>query len=391
MGLLGAGAGCVGFGSGAGERSSTASETTAPGSTATTTGGEWSVEPVTLPVGDDALYRAAPRDAIPAIVDPAFDSDWRDVEYEIEDRDGGSYVASPDIAADDEVLGVTVDGAARAYPLKLLDWHEVVNDDFGGAKVVTYCPICRSGVVADREVAGRVRTFGVSGLLFRANLVLYDDASGSLWSQLQAQSIQGELTGTRLEVLPSSVTTWGAWRETHPNTDVLLPPPFSGTVLGEVRYNYEIDVYGRVRDIAQRYPDYGPLGSLEWGDARLRRRAVVIGVEHADAARGYPLSAVQHDAPVNDAVAGLPVVVSVGRDRTLYAYDRRVDDSTLRFREATASGVVRAGGSRWRMATGRALDGPFEGSRLESAAAGSQLYWAAWLQFHPESTVYGID
>jgi len=80
-----------------------------------------------------------------------------------------------------------------------------------------------------------------------------------------------------------------------------------------------------------------------------------------------------------------------GLSPLLYAYDRRVDDGTLRFRETTADGVLRAGGSRWRVATGRALDGPYEGSRLESAASGSQLYWAAWLQFHPETTVYGID
>jgi hypothetical protein len=326
-----------------------------------------------------------------SIVDPEFGSDWRDVEYETEDRNDGSCVVSPELGVDDEVLGMAVDGAVRAYPLKVLDWHEAVNDDVGSGVAVTYCPVCRSGVVADRDVAGRARTFGVSGLLFRANLVLYDDASGSLWSQLAARAIQGELTGERLELLPSSVTTWGAWQDAHPDTEVLLPPPFSGTVLGEVRYNYEIDVYGRVRDIAERYPDYGPLGSLEWGDARLRRRAVVVGVEHDGVARAYSLSAVGHDHPVNDAVAGRPVVVSVGRDRTLYAYDRRLDGSTLRFRDAGSDGVLRAGGSRWRVETGDALDGPFEGRRLESVADGSQLYWAAWLQFHPDTTVYGVD
>jgi hypothetical protein len=108
-------------------------------------------------------------------------------------------------------------------------------------------------------------------------------------------------------------------------------------------------------------------------------------------ARAYSLSAVGHDHPVNDAVAGRPVVVSVGRDRTLYAYDRRLDGSTLRFRDAGSDGVLRAGGSRWRVETGDALDGPFEGRRLESVADGSQLYWAAWLQFHPDTTVYGVD
>lgn len=127
------------------------------------------------------------------------------------------------------------------------------------------------------------------------------------------------------------------------------------------------------------------------GDARLRRRAIVIGVVDDDEARAYPLSAVEADAPVNDVVGDRPVVVSVGRNRTLRAYDRRVDGTTLRFRASSDDGVVRAGGSRWRVATGDALDGPYEGRQLASAADGSQLYWAAWLQFHPETTVHGID
>ena len=387
--FLGSVAGCVGFGERSDEGSGSASPETTVVETATAAAG--GVEPVSVPVSDDELYRAAPRDGIPAIVDPAFGSDWGDVTYEIPDRSGGSFVASPDLGPEAEVLGVVVGGRARAYPLKLLDWHEVVNDDLGGALLVTYCPVCRSGVIADRRVAGAVRTFGVSGFLYRANLVLYDDASESLWSQLAVQAIQGPLTGTRLDIRPSSVTTWRAWKASHPDTDVLLPPPFSGTVLGEVRFNYEIDIYSRVRDIAETYPEYGPLGALEWGDARLRRRAVVVGVVDDGVARAYPLSAVEYDAPVNDVVGDQPVVVAVGRDRTLYAYDRRVAGRRLRFRGTPADGVVRAGGSRWRIDTGEAIDGPYDGERLTSAAEGSQLYWAAWLQFHPDTTVYGID
>jgi hypothetical protein len=378
----------VSFGRESGGGSTGVPSTRAATGAATEAGG---VEPVEVPVSDDELYRAAPRDAIPAIVDPEFGADWSGVAYEIPDRSGGSFVASPELAPEDEVLGVVVDGVARAYPLQLLDWHEAVNDDLGGPLLASYCPVCRSGVVVDREVAGAVRRFGVSGFLYRANLVLYDDVSESLWSQLAARAIQGPLAGTRLDVRPSTVTTWRAWRETHPDTDVLLPPPFSGTVLGEVRFNYEIDIYGRVRDIAETYPDYGPLGALEWGDARLRRRAVVIGVVDDGDARAYPVSAVEYDAPINDVVGDQPVVVGIGRDRTLYAYDRRVDGRTLRFRQTPDVGVVRAAGSRWRVTTGEALDGPYAGQQLTSAAEGSQLYWAAWLQFHSDTTVYGID
>jgi len=382
----------VGFGSEGSGEANRSSERSATRTTTSVTDSEpWQPEEVSLPVSEAALYRAAPRDAIPAITEPVFGPDWSGVSYEIEDREGGSFEASPRLSGEDEVLGVRRDGMARAYPLKVLDWHEVVNDAFDRPLAVTYCPVCRSGVVAGRRVGGAVRTFGVSGFLFRANLVLYDERSESLWGQLRAQAIRGPLTGTRLDVVPSTVTTWRAWRESHPGTEVLLPPPFSDTVLGEVRFNYEINLYERTREIAERYPEYGALGELEWGDARLRRRAIVVGVVDGGEARAYPLSAVASEGVVTDVVGDRPVVVAVGRDRTLYAYDRRVDGGVLEFATADGDGLMRGGGSRWRVATGEAVDGPHEGTRLSVAAERSQLYWAAWLQTHPESTVYGLD
>lgn len=394
--VVGAVAGCVSFGTRTGRV--TDERLDAPGTTETesTTAAPWVADPVELPVPESELFRAAPKDSIPAIVDPVFGSDWSSVSYEIEKRDGRVSVMEPRLVGSDEVLGVERDGVARAYPLKVLDWHEVVNDVFDGPRVVTYCPVCRSGVVADRRVAGAVRTFGVSGLLFRANLVLYDDSSESLWGQLVGQAIRGPLTGERLDVGASTVTTWWAWQETHPDTEVLLPPPISDTVLGDVRVNYDVDVYSRVRDIAERYPEYGPLGELDWGDTRLQRRAVVIGVVDGEDATAYPLSAVQSAGPINDTVGDRRVVVALGRDRTLYAYDRTVSETTLRFAEPTseedASGpLVAADGSRWRVDTGVAIDGPHEGRQLTSAAAGSQLYWAAWLHAHPGSSVYGFE
>ena len=171
------------------------------------------------------------------------------------------------------VIGLTsADGArARAYPLAVVWWHETVNDSFGGGPdagqsgsdgddepvLVTFCPICQSGMVAERRVAGAETTFGVSGQLWQppdiytasaetdgrvfgasatdgetevrnsGNLVLYDERTRSYWSQLLAEAICGERQGERLTILPSTVTTWGEWRTDHPETDVLLPPPYS--------------------------------------------------------------------------------------------------------------------------------------------------------------------
>jgi len=334
-------------------------------------------------VPDEELNRAAPRDGIPAIVDPVFAQSW---ETDV----AGEAVAGLTLRTDDEVIGIERNGNARAYPLKLLRRHEVVNDRLDGPQLITYCPVCDAGLVTDRAVAGEIRTFGVSGYLYRANLVLYDEESGSLWSQLAARAIQGPLTGTRLDRTGSAITTWGDWQAAAPDTSVLVPPPASDTVVGPVSFNYNLDFYGRRERITDRYPDHGPLGELEWTDTRLQRRTVVIGVSTDGAARAYAERDLRGGDPINDTVGSLPVLVTAtaaGRPR---AYVRRVDGTRLTF-ETTEAGELVAGGSRWSRLRGVALDGPHEGTQLSVAPGRGPLYWAAWLAFNPESTVYGVD
>lgn len=335
-----------------------------------------------LPVPESELARAAPRDGIPAIVDPVFGEDWTALP------DEGAH-AGRELRPDDEVLGIAAEGHARAYPLKVLSRHEAVNDTFGEPIVATYCPVCKSGVVASRHVADRTRTFGVSGFLFRTNLVLYDDASGSLWSQLSATAIRGPLTGTVLSVRPSTTTTWREWRAEYPDTGVLLPPPASGTVVGDVSFNYELDIYERHEQVAARNPEYGLLGDLEWTDTRLRRRDRVLGVAVGDEARAYARHELRSEGPINDVVGGRPVVVTAASEDSMLAYDRRVDGETRTFTDAGDS--LAAGGSQWRRLSGRAIDGPHEGTTLAPAPAHGPLFFAAWLQFYPETTVYGHD
>jgi hypothetical protein len=334
-------------------------------------------------VPDEELNRAAPRDGIPAIVDPVFAPTW-------DTADAGEAVAELDLNPDDEVIGIERAGIARAYPLKLLKRHEVVNDTLGGPQLITYCPVCDAGLVTDRAVAGRTRTFGVSGYLYRANLVLYDEESGSLWSQLGARAIQGPLTGTRLDRTGSAVTTWEEWQRTAPETSVLVPPPASNTVVGPVSFNYNLEFYERRERIADRYPDYGPLGALEWTDTRLQRRTVVVGVSTDSASRAYPERDVRRGEPINDVVGSLPVLVTTTPNGRPRAYVRRVEGETLTIEE-NGTGTLVAGGSRWSRLRGTALDGPHEGTRLPIAPGRGPLYWAAWLAFNPDSTVYGRD
>lgn len=187
-------------------------------------------------------------EAIPPIVDPAFGTDWTGVDVD------EKYDRLDDEAV---VIGVREGDRARAYPVSVLWYHEAVNDTFGDPLLVTYCSICRSGLVARRVAGGEPATFAASGLLWvppgeyaaaaeldnttfgatttnpdasvrvSGNVVLYDDRTRSYWSQLIGRAICGPLEGERFDVVPSTVARWGEWRDEHPETEVLLPPPES--------------------------------------------------------------------------------------------------------------------------------------------------------------------
>jgi hypothetical protein len=215
------------------------------------------VDPSSLAAnGNPATICSAPIvEGIRAVVEPAFASDWAAVE-----PDNEFVYGEPTLGDERAVIGVVADGAARAYPIDAFWRHEVVNDEFGGPILVTYCPICRSGMVASRVVDGETLTFDASGQLWvppeiytrsveqggdvfvagsrglpdetesvrnSANLVMYDTATESYWSQMLATAICGPYTGTRLTIRPSTLATWGQWRGAHPDTDVLLPVPHS--------------------------------------------------------------------------------------------------------------------------------------------------------------------
>lgn len=229
------------------------------------------------PTVDDADGGATPTDDVPlgrhgtppticeeetrsgvidAVVEPAFAPGWDGVD--VPER----YLRRGELDDGATVVGVAADGVARAYPLAVLWWHEVVNDVVGEPILVSYCPLCQSGLVASRVVRGEATAFDATGLLWRApgiraaaaaragrvfgarwgangsesevrnagNLVMADDATGSYWSQILGTAICGPMEGTELTVRPSTLTTWGRWRAEHPDAEVLLPPPHSGTV-----------------------------------------------------------------------------------------------------------------------------------------------------------------
>ncbi len=163
----------------------------------------------TLIPAEEIRQGGPPRDGIVALIDPPR---WTSEEADrwLEDEDG--------------VLGLVLGGQAVAYPIRILNWHELVNDRVGGRPVcVTYCPLTGTGVVFEASLSGQRALFGVSGLLYNSNLLFYDRATESLFSQLMLRAVSGPLRGTALEPLPAVATTWARWRERYPQSAVLSP------------------------------------------------------------------------------------------------------------------------------------------------------------------------
>ena len=147
-----------------------------------------------------------PRDGIPALTNPEF--------ITAED--------SNNLSPTDRVVGIVLNGQARAYPINILNWHEIVNDNIAGQRVaITYCPLCGTAVAFDARIDGSATEFGVSGLLYNNDVLLYDRNTESLWSQILSEAISGELIGKKLSPLPISHTTWRDWHKKNPETLVL--------------------------------------------------------------------------------------------------------------------------------------------------------------------------
>lgn len=229
-----------------------------------------SLVPVREIVAAGLAKGALPAMTLPPILTPAgADS--------ISASERGKYVVTGD-----RVIGVVVGGAARAYALHVLAWHEVVNDTLGGRPIaVTYSPLSDASVVFGRRVGGDEFRFGVSGLLYESNLLMYDVRPGgrgeSLWSQILGVAVAGPRAGTGLEVMPSTVMAWGEWRARHPGTTILGRDPRRADA-------YKKDPYGNYfsSDVL-RFP-VDPLPPADGPPAKSRVIAILIG----DAWRVFP-------------------------------------------------------------------------------------------------------
>ena len=201
------------------------------------------------------------------------------------------------IKEDDIVLGAEFGGDARAYPVKILNWHEIVNEKIGEREVVvTYCPLCRSGIVFDRHLDGKVLTFGNTGALYESAMVMYDRETESYWYQVGGVAIKGALKDKKLSVLPSLLTSWKQWKAIHPNTKVL------SIKTGFVR-NYQSDPYVGYDALNSK-----PAFPVSITDKRLPSKEKVIGIEVDSVAKAYPVRAAQ-GRTLQDEISGQKIEV----------------------------------------------------------------------------------
>lgn len=275
----------------------------------------------TIPI--EAIQRGGPpRDGIPSIDAPKF----------VSAENGG-------LQNTDRILGLNINGVTRAYPVRIMNWHEVVNDRLGGQPVVvTYCPLCGTGVAFQANTGGQVAVFGVSGLLYNSDVLLYDRASQSLWSQMLQTAVSGPRKGTRLQQVPLTHTTWADWRSRFPKTEVL------STETG-FRRDYGRDPYAGYDRIQQLMFD------VEHRDSRYPLKEWVVGVEVQGRHKAYPFSELAR------AVNAKGELVD------------RVADKTLRIRYDRAHGtaeVLDEAGKPW---------------------PSTMAFWFAWFAFHPKTEV----
>jgi len=235
------------------------------------------------------------RDCIPSIDEPVFIS-------------AGEAEQNGEIVGSDTVFGVFHKGVARAYPLKILNRHEIVNETIEGDPIlVTFCPLCGTAIGFERaiEVGGERKPveFGVSGKLVNNNLVMYDRETNSLWQQVGGEAIAGDQLGNTLVPFQVDTVLWSDWKELHPDTEVLAQE--SGFVKTSRRINYEGNPYGNYDNEHQRF-----LFPQEATDDRLPNKAIVWGIVVNGEAKAYSDEALAREGTVKDTVGGENLTVT---------------------------------------------------------------------------------
>ena len=254
------------------------------------------------------------------------------------DRPEFVTIAATDfLKEEDEVLSIEIDGIARAYPIKILNFHELVNDQINDqAILVSYDPLCNSGIIFSRTIEGKTQHFGRSGLRYNNDILLYDRATESLWSQIMGQSVAGAASGQRLKPLVSKRLTWQSWKAKYPQGQVL------STQTGSIK-DYQADPYAQYKRSSRL------LFPVEKESRKLKRKTEIIGITVAGQYRAYPLKTLaKRKSPI----------VDQWNDQEIRIY---LDEQKRVVKVEDGNGF---------------------------ALVYTQLYWFAWYAFHPRTSIF---
>jgi hypothetical protein len=288
----------------------------------------------------------------------------------------GSYLEE-----DDLIFGLKLGEEIRAYPHPILDWHEIVNDSFGHQYIcANYCPLTGSAFVWNRQLKFRRSTFGVSGLLYNNNLILYDRDTDSHWSQLYFWGVNGEYKGEKAELFPIVETTWGTWKELFPDSKILSE---------HTGHDFPYDFYP--------YDDYKTqenffIFSFIPVDHRLFLKERVHAVIEGEEARVYRFESFASGlARIQDSYQEKPIVVVGSQpDNLLVSYYRELEDGTLLDFELVENQLPvilkDQAGNHWDL-WGEAVSGPRTGQRLR-ATNSVTAYWFSIGSFYPDAEIY---
>jgi len=297
-------------------------------------------------------------DGIPALIHPPLTA-----------AEGSSFLQD-----DEPVFGVELNGQARAYPLRIVNWHEMVNDTLGGTPVsLAYCTLCGSAMLFETTLGDTTFTFGSSGFLNESNKLMYDHQTESLWASLHGKPVVGVLAekGIELQRLPVVRTTWSDWKTDHPGTPVL-----------SVETGYDRDYTPGAAYGAYFRSDETMFPVAHRSDLR-DDKEWVFGLLREGGARAYPLKELEGRPVLNDAVGNEPVVVLSEVGRLSVRVYLRADHQFVR-REGLD--LLDTEGRVWTVREEHLEEGT-TGVRLPRLG-GHLAFWFGWYAFFPETTLY---
>ncbi|SER90404.1 DUF3179 domain-containing protein [Salisediminibacterium halotolerans] len=328
-------------------------------------------------VSEDILSGGPPPDGIPSIDQPNF--------VDLDEADQW-------LAPNEPVIWVEVEGEARAYPLQILMWHEIVNDTINGVPVtVTFCPLCNSSFSFHRELDGEILDFGTTGYLYQGALMMYDRQTESLWAHFGGEALGGPAAGEQLEVIPSSIVSWSEFQETYPDGLVLSRDTSHDRDYGENPY------------VGYDNADEPPFMFSGEIDGTFAPKERIVAVEIEEQAKAYLTASLAEERVINDDELAEPIVlfftegtasgldtedISAGADvGSTNAFFRDADGETLEFYEDGGEFKDRETESTWNI-FGEAVAGPLEGENLTAVPLKLDTFWFAWAAYKPDTLLH---